>query len=77
MSRENDPFRDGGFTREALLEAIRLGEGRFTKREIARSLALRGDAKIALKSALKVLETDGEITRTGQKSYALRGGLPP
>lgn len=77
MSRENDPFEDGGFTREALLEAIRLGEGRFTKREIARALSLKGDAKIALKSALKILENDGEISRTGQKSYTIRGGLPP
>ncbi|MGP1274405.1 MAG: ribonuclease R [Caulobacterales bacterium] len=77
MSRDNDPFTTGGFTREAVLEAIRLGEGRFTKREIARSLSLKGDAKIALKSALKVLETEGAITRTGQKSYVIRGGLPP
>ena len=76
MTQSHDPFKDGGFTREAVLEAIRLGEGRFTKREIARSLSLRGDAKVALKSALKILENDGEITRTGQKSYTIRGGLP-
>ncbi|MCH8522433.1 ribonuclease R [Glycocaulis sp.] len=77
MSTREDPFDRGGFTREALLEAIRLGEGRFTKRELARALSLKGDAKIGLREALKALEEDGAVIRTATKAYAIRGGLPP
>ena len=44
----DDPFQEGGFTREAVIEAVKLGEGRFTKREIARALSLKGDQRAAL-----------------------------
>jgi len=71
-----DPFREGGFTREALLEAIKLGEGRFSKRELAKALNLKGDDHIALKDALRVLEAQGAIRKL-DKAWALAGGLPP
>lgn len=79
MTRKDDPSLPPGaaFTREALIEAVKLGEGRFTKRELARALHLKGDDRITLKTALKALEDEGVITRTADKSYALRGGLPP
>ncbi|PWE16474.1 ribonuclease R [Marinicauda salina] len=71
-----DPYADAGFTREALIEAIKLGDGRFSKRELARALSLKGDQRVALKQALKDLETEGVITRTPEKAYALAGRLP-
>jgi len=71
-----DPFREGGFTREALLEAIKLGEGRFSKREIAKALNLKGDQRIALKEALRLLEAQGKIRKL-DKAWTVAGGLPP
>ena len=73
----DDPFQEGGFTREAVIEAVKLGEGRFTKREIARALSLKGDQRAALKDALRRLEDEGAIRKTGRKEYALASGLPP
>jgi ribonuclease R len=78
LTRKTDPDDTSSpFTREALIEAIKLGEGRFSKRELARALNLKGDDRILLKEALKTLEEDGTIVRTRDKTYALRGGLPP
>ncbi|MCC5996082.1 MAG: ribonuclease R [Oceanicaulis sp.] len=74
MSR--DPYEDHGFTRKGLIEAVRLGEGRFTKRELARALGLSGDQKRVLKDALRALETEGAIRKTGAKAYDIAGGLP-
>ncbi|MFW6413393.1 MAG: ribonuclease R, partial [Oceanicaulis sp.] len=72
-----DPYEPHGFTREALLEAIKLGEGRFTKREIARALDLKDEQRTALKQALKDLEAAGAVEKTAKKAYALASGLPP
>ncbi len=47
------------------------------KRDLARMLGLRGDARIALKRILKELEEDGAIERGKKKSYAPSGTLPP
>lgn len=69
-------FDGQGFTRKQLLEAIELGEGRFTKREIARALKLSGDQRIALKEALRTLEAEGAIVKTDKKSWRLAGALP-
>lgn len=71
-----DPYSKSGFTRESLLEAIKLGEGQFTKRELARALSLKGDQRIALKQALRELENSGMIRKTGGKAYALGDELP-
>lgn len=71
-----DPYSKSGFTRESLLEAIKLGEGQFTKRELARALSLKGDQRIALKQALRELENSGVIRKTGGKAYALGDELP-
>ncbi|WP_297737857.1 ribonuclease R [uncultured Maricaulis sp.] len=68
---------DAGLTREAVVEAVKLGGGEFTKRELARALALKGtDAKRALKDALAALVEDGTITRSNSKTYRLPGALP-
>ncbi|MEO1038171.1 MAG: ribonuclease R [Pseudomonadota bacterium] len=72
----DSPFEGAGFTRDTLIEAIKLGEGQFTKREIARALGLKGDARIALKAALKQLEEDGVVRRTERRGYVVAGGLP-
>ncbi len=73
----SDPYEAFGFTRKGLLEAIKLGEGHFTKREIARSLDLKGDQRAGLKQALKELEDAGVIEKNHKKAWALRAGLPP
>ena len=72
----SDPYEEHGFTRKSLLDAIRLGEGQFTKREIARSLNLKGDQRSALKAALKELEDGGAIEKTDRKAWRLAGALP-
>jgi len=64
-------------TREALIEAVKLGEGRFTKRELARALSVKGDQRIALKQMLAEMEAERVIRRNEQKGYELAGGLPP
>ena len=72
-----DTHNEAGSLREAVIEAIKLGEGAFGKREIARALKLKGtDAKRDLKDALAALEADGAIKRTASKTYALAGALP-
>ncbi len=72
----SDPYEAHGFTRKGLLEAIRLGEGAFTKREIARALKLKGDQRTALKQALKELEDTGQIQKTERKGWRVAGALP-
>lgn len=71
----SDRYAEGGFTREGLLEAIKLGDGNFSKREIARSLGLKGDQRVVLKRALKDLEDAGEIRRS-DKAYVIAGHMP-
>ncbi|MHA6288422.1 ribonuclease R [Maricaulis sp. CAU 1757] len=64
-------------TRETVLEAIRLGEGEFSKRELARALKLKGtDAKRDLNRILRDLEDAGAIERDNRKCYRLGGALP-
>ncbi len=70
-----DPYAEGGFTRDGLLEAIKLGEGDFSKRDLVRALGLKGDQRIILKAALKDLEAEGAIRRT-DKAYVLAEALP-
>mgnify|MGYP003571116090 FL=1 len=72
-----DTHNEAGSLREAVIEAIKLGEGAFGKREIARALKLKGtEAKRDLKDTLAALEADGAIKRTASKTYALAGALP-
>lgn len=75
MSGKNksDP---SGFTRDALIEAIRLGRGEFGKREIVRALRLKGDDKIALKFALREMLDEGVIRKEGRSGFALTEALP-
>jgi ribonuclease R len=65
-----------GLSREALIEAIRLGRGEFGKKELARALRLKGDDKIALKFALREMLNDGVIRKEGRSGFALTEALP-
>ncbi|WP_420432091.1 ribonuclease R [Hyphobacterium sp.] len=75
MSSKSKPG-DTPLTREAVLDAIRLGQGEFGKRELARALRLKGDHRIALKHCLRELLDDGLIRREGRNAYALKESLP-
>lgn len=75
MSSKSKPG-DTPLTREAVLEAIRLGQGEFGKRELARALRLKGDDRIALKHCLRELLEAGLIRREGRNAYALKETLP-
>jgi ribonuclease R len=63
-------------TRDAVIEAIRLGQGEFGKRELARALRLKGDDRVALKHCLRELIDEGLIRREGRNAYALKDTLP-
>lgn len=67
---------EAGFSREALIEAIRRGGGAYGKREIARALKLSGDQNIHLKRALRALEAEGAIQRHGRRQWRLAESLP-
>ncbi|MGF1463039.1 MAG: ribonuclease R [Maricaulaceae bacterium] len=73
-----DPFdpTQGGIDKTALIAAIRLGEGHFGKRELARALNLGAEHRIALKRALRALEDEGLIEREGRSSVRLSDTLP-
>jgi len=72
----DDPYARFGFTKQALIEAIKLGEGRFTKRELAKALNLKGDQRSGLKLALRELEDAHEIRKTERKGYEMADQLP-
>jgi ribonuclease R len=77
MSAGPDP-KIAGFSRDALIEAIRAGEGQLDKRGLARALGLKsGDHKRHLKEALSELVESGEIRRDQDRNYGLAGDLPP
>ena len=65
-----------GPDRDAVLRAIRRGEGNFGKREIARLLKLKGDERIGLKRVLSALESEGVIQRTARRTYAVADASP-
>jgi len=73
----SDRYEAYGFTRQALLDAIELGDGGFTKRELSRALNLSGDQRVGLKHALKDLEDAGVIEKNHKKAWSLAAGLPP
>ncbi|MCB1444643.1 MAG: RNB domain-containing ribonuclease, partial [Rhizobiaceae bacterium] len=62
--------------REILLEFIQDNPDRANKREIAKAFGLKGDARIALKAALRALEDDGLLEKN-RKSLTRPGALPP
>jgi ribonuclease R len=66
-----------GFTRQGLLDAIKAGEGRYAKRELARELRLKGsDHKRHLNKALSALEAEGVIASNDRHQFNLAGVLP-
>lgn len=70
MAQRDTPDRD------AVLQAIRRGEGGFGKREIARVMRLKGDERIGLKRVLRDLEQEGLIQRTVRRTYATADAEP-
>ncbi len=73
----NDLYARYGFAKKGLIEAIRLGEGRLTERELARAFDLKGEQHTGLKQALLALEDAHIIRKTRRGSYKLADGLPP
>ena len=63
-------------TRERVLEALAKAPSG-TKRDIARELGVKGNARIHLKRILKELESEGAIARGRKRSYERPGTLPP
>jgi ribonuclease R len=62
--------------REVLLEFIQDNPDRANKRDIAKAFGLRGEARVELKAALRMLEEDGLVEKN-RKSLARPGALPP
>jgi ribonuclease R len=62
--------------REILLEFIQDNPDRANKRDIAKAFGLKGDTRIELKAALRLLEEDGLLEKN-RKSLARPGALPP
>ncbi len=62
-------------TRERVLEAL-AKEPEGTKRDVARSLGVKGSERIALKRILKELENEGLIARGPKRSFTKAGTLP-
>ena len=72
----DDPKR-AGLSREALIEAIKLGGGEFDKRALSRALGLKtGEEKHQMRQLLEALEAEGTITRDADRNFALTGVLP-
>jgi ribonuclease R len=69
--QENTPPLDRARVLEALAK-----EPEGTKRDIARTLGVRGSERIALKRILKELESEGLIARGAKRSYLKAGALP-
>lgn len=61
--------------RARVLEAL-AKEPQGTKRDIARTLGVKGSERIALKRILKELEAEGLISRGPKRSYSKAGTLP-
>jgi ribonuclease R len=61
--------------RARVLEAL-AGAPQGTKRDLARTLGVKGNDRIALKRILKELESDGTIARTAKRTYTKPGALP-
>ena len=76
MKRPRYNTGDTALTRERVLEALaRTPSG--AKRDIARELGVKGNARIHLKRILKELESEGAIARGSKRSYEVPGTLPP
>jgi ribonuclease R len=66
---------DEPLSRERVLEAI-AKEPQATKRDIARTLGIKGAERIALKRILKDLESEGVVSKGPRRAYARAGSLP-
>ena len=71
MAKKNSPALDKARVLEALAKTP--GGG---KRDLARTLGVKGDERIALKRILKELEEEGAIERGKKRSYSTPGALP-
>src|SRR4029077_3992239 len=58
-----------------VLEAL-AKEPQGSKRDLARTLRVKGSDRIVLKRILKELESEGAIARDARRRYAPAGGLP-
>ncbi|HFB54644.1 MAG TPA: RNB domain-containing ribonuclease, partial [Hellea balneolensis] len=62
--------------RDQILDAVREGKGRLTKRDLVRTLGLSGDKRRELRYVLKSLLDDGLIIRDDRKQFRVADSLP-
>ncbi|MBN9577532.1 MAG: ribonuclease R [Alphaproteobacteria bacterium] len=75
MNKKRNRETQATLSRESVLDAL-AGNPHATKRDLARTLGVIGNDRIALKRILKELETEGAITRGRKRSFAKSGALP-
>src|SRR5664279_3854291 len=63
-------------SRDALRRFIRESPGRVGKREIARAFGLGPDQRVALRTLLKDLASEGDVAPAGHRRFAAPGRLP-
>ncbi|HHL42781.1 MAG TPA: ribonuclease R [Hellea balneolensis] len=63
-------------TREHILKAVREGEGRYTKRDLVRTLGLSGDERRDLNTLLKDMVRQGQLIKSERKTYRTAESLP-
>src|ERR1043165_526909 len=75
MARLRKSNKTESLTKERVLEALAANPSG-TKRDLARTLHVSGNERIALKRILKELESEGAIARGRKRSYERPGTLP-
>lgn len=63
--------------KQDIVNYLKTVTGKTTRRDIARHFNIKGDARSALRSTLKELETDGVLEKSHSRSFSVVGVLPP
>ena len=64
-------------SKDDILKYIRENPKRAGKRDIARAFSIKGAGRMELKSILRELQDEGEISRRAKRNYIGTGDLPP
>lgn len=64
-------------SRKDIIEFLGDSDGTAVRRDIARAFGVKGEARAALRTLLKEMETDGSINLKGGKRVSVAGKLPP
>ena len=62
--------------RQTVIDFIKANPTASSKQEIAKGLGVKGRERQTLRQVLKELETDGTLTRTGRRQWAVKETLP-